>query len=262
MKYSVFTVMMPTFTLEQVVEQLAVNGYDGVEWRIHPDNHIRPYEVTQKAKSVAQMCHEKKVEICALATYFKCSQVEELKPIFEAAAVMNCPQVRVGTPAYDRKDNYNAVFKNTVDSLQKIEGIAADYNIKANIEIHMGLIVPSASAAYRLVSYFNPRHIGVIYDPGNMMREGYENWKMGMEILGLYLAHVHVKNSWWQKVEGKWKPSWAPLKEGMVDWNVVMADLKSVGYDKYLSFEDFADQPVEQKVVEDIKYLKEIEGRI
>ncbi|MEZ4633203.1 MAG: hypothetical protein R2880_21235 [Deinococcales bacterium] len=61
------------------------------------------------------------------------------------------------------------------------------------IEIHHRTIVPSASAVYRLVSHFDPQHIAVIYDPGNMAYEGFEDYRMGLELWEPYLAHVHLK---------------------------------------------------------------------
>ena len=98
-----------------------------------------------------------------------------------------------------------------------------------------------------------------------MVYEGYENWQMGMQLLKEYLAHVHVKNASWV-IERKnekgvffWKPTWARLKEGFVNWKQVMDDLKTVGYEGYLSFEDFSDIPTEKKLAENIEYLKNLE---
>ena len=34
MKYSLFTVSVPEMNLEQVLEKLKENGYDGVDWRV------------------------------------------------------------------------------------------------------------------------------------------------------------------------------------------------------------------------------------
>ena len=38
--------------------------------------------------------------------------------------------------------------------------------VKLLLETHMDTIVPSASAVYRMICGFDPRCIGVIYDPG------------------------------------------------------------------------------------------------
>ena len=41
----------------------------------------------------------------------------------------------------------------------------------------------SAGLAHRLVNGFDPDHIGVLFDPGSMVHEGYESYRMGMELL-------------------------------------------------------------------------------
>jgi len=99
--------------------------------------------------------------------------------------------------------------------------------------------------------------VGVIYDPGNMVYEGYEQWKMGMELLGEYLRHVHVKNSAWGKERtGAWRAEAARLEEGIVDWRRVVADLREVGYGGYLSLEDFSGQDTLTKLKRDLAFLK------
>ncbi|WP_409346041.1 sugar phosphate isomerase/epimerase family protein [Paenibacillus sp. MBLB4367] len=81
-----------------------------------------------------------------------------------------------------------------------------------------------------------------------MVHEGFENYRMGLELLGPYLAHVHVKNAKWaptgERKEGVslWKSDWSPLDEGMINWKKLLGDLKAVGYDGYLGVEDFSEQ--------------------
>ena len=38
----------------------------------------------------------------------------------------------------------------------------------------------------------DPKHVGIIHDAGNMIIEGFENWRLGLEILGEYLAAVRA----------------------------------------------------------------------
>ena len=73
--------------------------------------------------------------------------------------------------------------------------LAKKYRIKIAFHIHHGTIIPSASAAFRFISNFSPEYMGVIYDPGNMVFEGYENFRLGLDLLGKYIFHVHVKNA-------------------------------------------------------------------
>ncbi len=280
MKYSVFTVMTPEFTPKEIVGELARLGYKGVEWRVvtvlekkeekvsfWEGNKCTLYLETlgEETDYVKKITEKENLEIPNLATYLKVDEFDKIEKVMQAAKIMTCPQIRVNAPAYERGLNYNNLFEETKKTLEKVERLASKYGIKALLELHMGNIIPSASAAHRLVSSFDPNCIGLIYDPGNMIYEGYENWQMGMQLLGEYLAHIHIKNASWV-IEKKdkngvffWKPTWARLKEGFVNWKEIMDVLKIVDYKGYLSFEDFSDIPTEKKLTEDIEYLKSLE---
>ena len=130
----------------------------------------------------------------------------------------------------------------------------------------MGNMIPSAGLAHRLISQFDPEIVGVIYDPGNMVHEGFENWRMGMELLGPYLHHVHAKNAVWERVETledgtiTWQCNHASVRKGVANWHEIMDDLKAVGYDGWISFEGFsADEPTWEKCRSNLAYLKALE---
>jgi sugar phosphate isomerase/epimerase len=138
------------------------------------------------------------------------------------------------------------LFAKEIAYLREAELLCRQYGVKGLIETHHVTIAASASAAYRLVEGFNPDHIGVLYDPGNMVYEGFENYRMGMELLGPYLAHVHVKNAVWRQTgaaedgAARWAGGWSPIKQGIVPWKQVIEDLRAVRYDGYLGVEDFS----------------------
>lgn len=272
MKYSVFTVMMPEYNPDETAMILGDMGFDGVEWRIEKvveKGHEKPSywgynrstvdlaTIVENAPKVKLLAERSGLEISCLATYLGVGQVEEVRRVMKAAGAMGCPYVRVGAPRYDGTRNYNKLYEETVGNVRKIEGLARDEGVTALLEIHMGNIMPSAGLAHRIVSNFDPEHVGVIYDPGNMVYEGYEQWKMGMELLGDYLRHVHVKNSVWSRERtGAWRAEAARLEEGIVDWRRVTDDLRAVGYDGYLSLEDFSALDTLTKLKRDLEYLK------
>ena len=267
MKYSVFTVIMPDHSIADVAKKLREWGYDGVEWRVHDQCHIPPKEIVGRAKEVHRISADNRLEICNLATYLHVKEGELIKRVMEGAQIMGAPACRVGVPPYNRARNYNEIFAETLADLAAIEKLSEKYGVKALIEIHFGNIAPSAGLAHRLVSNFNPKYIGVIFDPGNMIYEGMENWRLSLELLGPWLAHVHVKNTSWDIAETmpdgrtRWQPSAATLQGGIVDWGEVIQDLLAVGYKGYLSSEDFSrGESTEDKVRNGLRYLKGLEA--
>ncbi|MEA3345523.1 MAG: sugar phosphate isomerase/epimerase [Chloroflexota bacterium] len=283
MKYAVFTVMVPEWDLEEAARNLAQLGYDGVEWRVQrvpdeiPEGTPISYwgynratvdlkRVVELAPQVKQISEEAGLEICSLTSYLQVAQAEEIERVMQAAQIMGCPRMRVNVPRYDRTRDYNDLFTETTEHLREVEKLARRHSIEANLEIHMGNIIPSAGLAHRLVSQFDPKLIGVIYDPGNMVHEGYENWRMGMELLGPYLHHVHAKNGAWERDETLedgtviWRCDHTPVREGVANWHEIMSDLKAVGYDGWLSFEDFSsEEPTWDKCRGNLAYLRAVE---
>ncbi len=283
MKHSVFTVCMPEYSVEEAVDKLVEWGYEGVEWRLtnqQPSADGKPGfwasnrctitldEALDKAEAVGNRCRKAGLEIAALASYVKCGQLADVEKVFEACLRMGAPQARVQVPGYDGKTHYRALFDQARKDYAVVEKLAGKLKLRANIEIHMGNICPSASAAYRFVEGFDPARVGVIHDAGNMIVEGYENWRLGLEVLGEYLAAVHVKNTAWVPApdgafgQKTYKFAWAELKEGEVDWAQMIAALKAVGYQGWLSMEDFTTaRPTEARLTSAIAYLRELEAK-
>lgn len=279
-RYSAFTVMMPEYTLAEAAALLKELGYDGVEWRVHsvPQTPLAKTDfwrgnkatidldtILNTAKDIRQITLDAGLEIVGLGTYLSYKMTAEVERCMEAARIMGCRSIRVSPPSYDGTENYNDLYEEAVDGFMRIEELAKEYRVRANIELHVGNICPSASLGYRFVQNFDPDQIGVIFDPGNMIIEGHENWQMGLDLLGPYLSHVHVKNVAWAEdstsEDGvkQWKPVMKPMKEGMVQWDKVLLALDRAGYKGWLSFEDFAPGDTKKKLAEDLAFLKGLE---
>jgi sugar phosphate isomerase/epimerase len=264
MKLSVFTVATPEVTPEQLVAIASKVGIHGIEWRYkEPDpgvenqapsfwgNNlatINPAKGDAEIDRFRQITEAAGLEIPAITPYLGGKGLVETEKVLKDAKRIGASQVRVGVPNYDGSRNYNELLKEGREYLKGAEALCKQYGVKGLVETHHVTIAASASAAYRLVEGFDPDHIGVLFDPGNMVHEGFENYKMGMELLGPYLAHVHVKNAAWFQTgyaaDGSdvWKCRWTGLQQGIVPWEPLIKTLKEIGYDGYLGVEDFSGQ--------------------
>jgi sugar phosphate isomerase/epimerase len=255
MKVGVFTVGLPDLTPEEAVREIKDAGYDGVEWRVtRVPEELRGEEPSfwgnnlctlalseEEARRGRRISEEAGLEIPGLGTYVAVGDLEAANEAMRFAVTAGAPQVRVGAGAPDGRP-YQELFAAAREFLAGVEDLARSYGVKALIEIHHRTICPSASLAHRLVSAFDADMVGVILDPGNMAQEGFEDYRIGAEILGPYLAHVHIKNSAFERPAGGgvWEPRWAPLEDGVVDLGQVFEALEHVGYDGWLVMEDFS----------------------
>lgn len=276
MKFSVQTAVLPELSREQVAQKLGAHGYDGVEWRVHEDYHIAPKELVSRAHEIKRLVDDHGLEVSCLMGYAPLADLAQQRAFAEACALMGCPRYRPGAVLYDGSRNYRDLYQATVDALGSVVEAVSSFGVKPIIETHFGTIAPSAGLAHRLVQHFDPGRIGVNYDPANLIIEGRESWQMGLELLGPYLDYVHAKNIAWVRESGKWRWVFASMSEGQVDWGEVMRALERVGYDGYISFENFHLVPmrstgyvgedltqhaevfrdIDERLDEDLRYLK------
>jgi len=289
MKHSAFTVLLPDKNLDEVFQLLSELNYDGVELRVKEDYHVPPDKILSSVKKLKDLMNQYKLEIPVLGTYLSIKEQKTLLPVFEAADILGATGVRVSLgPPWDAKLSYWSVLDDVRRSLEAFVKAIQPFKAQALFEIHFKTLISSPSLAYLLLKPFDPEKIGVIFDPGNMIIEGREDWKVGVEVIRDYLWHVHVKNtSWWK--EEKWNWRWDELGQGMADWEEVMKALFGINYNGYFSNENLSgvvlpgatgligeklsisnakspnaksQKPIEIKLAEDLQYLNELEKRI
>ncbi|UUZ81640.1 sugar phosphate isomerase/epimerase [Paenibacillus sp. P26] len=207
----------PGFDPGRIRRRAKAAGIEGVEWRFKeiPEEakdekpsfwrrnlcSIDPKASEEELARFERVTKEHGLETVSVTPYLTTGDLEGTEQVLRVAKRLGARTIRVGVPRYDGTQNYNELFDQAVKYLHGVEELAKQYGIKCLVETHHVTIAPSAGLAHRLVSGFSPDHIGVLFDPGNMVHEGYENFRMGLELLGPYLAHVHIKNTGWKRTE-------------------------------------------------------------
>lgn len=280
MKYAVFTVGLPELTPEQAVTTLRDLGYDGVEWRVTdqaPASDGKPgfwagnrctwplSSLIEDAPRIAALTAQAGLDMPSVGTYVTCDDLVSVEHAMQGVAQLGASRLRVNVPKYDGDESYRRARDQAQVQYREVAALARQYNLRALIEIHHGSLIPSASAAAAFLDPFDPRDVGVIHDAGNMVYEGYEQYRLGLETLGPYLAHVHLKNAAWQPVgmradgSTEWRAGWAPLAQGVVDMQALLRALRKVGYDGWVSVEDFStEQPLHVRLRDNLAYMKRV----
>jgi sugar phosphate isomerase/epimerase len=169
-------------------------------------------------------------------------------------------------PALDG-GSYPALFEAARKDFAWVADRAAQHGVKALVELHHQTICASASAALRLLDGLDPAHVGVIHDIGNLLIEGQEDYRAAFEMLGPYLAHVHVKNVAWReagrRADGSaiWSADWAPLRDGVADLGAYFGALQDHDYDGWVTLEDFSTVlPLGERTRDNLGYLRSLTG--
>lgn len=280
MKFSVFTAATPDWEPAEAARRIAAIGYDGIEWRITDQDEANPpgFWAGNRAtwpltglegavSEIARITREAGLEFSGIGGYTLAPDRDDVRRTLRATAELGAGQVRVRIPFNDVQD-YRTVFAQTRDDLEWAAAEAGALGVKVLVELHHQTISSSASAALRLVDGIDPRTIGVIHDLGNLVIEGQEDTRAGLQLLGEYLAHVHVKNAVWQRTgqtgldgDVRWESAWAPLREGIASVPDYFRALAEVGYDGWVTLEDFStDAPLEERLTDDLAFLRASAG--
>jgi sugar phosphate isomerase/epimerase len=249
-RYSYATVALPTLTPEEAVAHAAAAGYRGLEWKVGEphaagntaEGFLRGNRCTlaldpADGDRAARLCAAAGLAVVGLAPYVPTGDLATLEQVLDVAAAAGAPQVRLQGPRpRPGGPSYRALFAQALGFLDDAQDRATRRGVRIAVELHQNTIFPSASLAHRAVAHFDPAHVGVIYDVGNLVVEGYEDRRIATELLGPYLHHVHLKNAV-SLVDG---PRWTPLDDGAVDVAGVLGHLREIGYGGWVSLEDLS----------------------
>ncbi len=276
-KFALFSGSAPVWSPRELAAKLSGQAWDGVEWRVvdqkpaaepgfwagnratFPFTGIEGLvgEITDVTKGAG-------LDHAGIAGYVQIDDHDAVDRLLAVTAALGARQARVQVPKTG--GSYRDAFARARRDAERTAESAARHGVKAIIQIHHGNIVSTSSAAVRLLEGLDSAHIGIIHDLGNTTiegREGLTSYTPGMEILGDYLAHVHVKNAIWKPAatlaDGtvEWQWEWASLRTGMGDVPAYFRALKEVGYDGWVTVEDFTTElPLEQRIADDLAYVK------
>jgi sugar phosphate isomerase/epimerase len=278
-KFSVFTASTPDWTPAETVARLAAAGADGVEWRVTDQlddgtvgfwaGNRATWPLTgleERLPEMARLVRDAGLECSAIGGYARCYQREDVDRLLAATATLGAGRVRVMVPALDG-GSYPALFEAARKDFAWVADRAAQHGVKALVELHHQTICASASAALRLLDGLDPAHVGVIHDIGNLLIEGQEDYRAAFEMLGPYLAHVHVKNVAWReagrRADGSaiWSADWAPLRDGVADLGAYFGALQDHDYDGWVTLEDFSTVlPLGERTRDNLGYLRSLTG--
>jgi sugar phosphate isomerase/epimerase len=168
-----------------------------------------------------------------------------------------------------RGGNVEAALKSARSSMEKLAETCRPIGIRAILQLHHGMLITSVTAAQALVAGLPSENVGIEPDPGNQSREGFEEYGKVYPLLGKHLSAISIKDTVWHqdvsKIEqpGKgWSQEWAPIYEGVIRWDHVVAALAAAKFDQTIVMMSHfdPDEPDKQrvKVKREVEYLKKL----
>jgi sugar phosphate isomerase/epimerase len=275
MRLSIFTLILKSFPLPEVIETAKEIGYEAVEL-MGRDPHL-PVETTNKqAKEINSMIKDTGLAVSCLATYtggysnksdIECQQeLDQLKRFVELATILDCQLVRHAPGGPREGEAELSHYQRAAEWMQKAADFAASAGVKVVMEIHDGGLIESAYGARKLLDIIDRDNVGVIHDAGNMYISKADFGEESVKVLGEKIFHVHVKDE--LKVEDLSDPSSFRVRDefychkllgqGGADHLPLFKALIARGYDGYLSAECHGAMDPIETAKHEYKAIKEL----
>lgn len=262
----------PQRPLPEVFRMAREAGFDAVEVAIAEDGPITPVSTEADCRRIAAQATEAGVEIAGLASglgwqYPITAQDAAIREKGIEAVAASLRVARwLGTdtillvpggvgaefiPGFPVTP-YNVAYENALLGLKKLAPIAAENRVTIGVENVWNKFLLSPLELRGLLDTVGSPYVGSYFDMGNVILTGYpEQWPA---ILGGRIKRVHAKDF---KRAVATLDGFCPLGEGDVNFPAVMAALRAIGYDSYVTAEFFH---CEQDLPAIAKSLREIVG--
>lgn len=265
MKYGVFSVSTPEYYPLELMEVAAKIGYNGIEWRVVEDkgdkskpgywsgnrSSLSAEEIISQAQTLSTKANSLGINMLSLASYINNDNLHDVELHFRAANSIGAKNVRIAPNRYDSNNGkYIQQITKCRTKYEKVAELAKKFNVRAIIETHPEDLCPSTYKIMAVLNDLNPEHVGIAWDPCNQLYEGSESHEMALDIMGEYLAEVHIKNSTYKTdKDGKMILDYCQIDKGLIDWKKIVNLLKKQKYDGWLILEDFSrEKPVDEKL--------------
>jgi sugar phosphate isomerase/epimerase len=224
--------MLHALPAREAVSLISAKGYQGLFWQLDPGS-------IEQLSSLPALNGQSLIA-CTGVSFAP----DDRNPVAPARAVeiaraVGAPHLRVcGAPMTGH--TYVAAYDATVRLCEAYISAARKHALRVLLHQRWGTVTASASQVQRVLANFDPRDVGCIYDAGSMTIEGYEEYRIGLEILGSYVADVHIANTrdFPSASRTVWEWEWSPLSDGLIDLRRLFRALRRAGYQGWVTLAD------------------------
>jgi sugar phosphate isomerase/epimerase len=231
----VFTKPLGAIGVNRLADDLAALGADGADLVVRDGQTVTPAE-PRGIGAVAAALAANGLALPVVTTDLV-DGGDTAERVLGACAEAGVTLVRTGFFRYDPARGYASCLDQARRGLAALAGVAERHGVRLAVQLHHTTIHPSAAHALRLIADLD----GVLCyaDPGNQTKEGSEDRRLTLDLLGDRLACMGVKNAAWRRGRDGWECEWVPLADGVLRWSEVISDLRERAYTGPLSLHVF-----------------------
>ena len=222
LKVAIFSKHLSFVQGEELAKATVDLGFDGLDLTVRKGGHVLPERVREDLPGLVAVIRRAGLEVPMITTDIVDTESPHCENILKTMADLGIRNYRWGGLVYEAGQPYEMQLERMKPRVAKLAALNARSRVCAMYHTHSGVGVVGASIwdLYVLLKDFDPNAVGVNFDVGHAVIEGgVGGWINSFHITGPHLRGIAVKDFIWAKDgKGVWKPQWAPLGEGMVQF--------------------------------------------
>lgn len=255
----IFSKHMAQFGWKELGRKAKELGFDGVDLTVRPKGHVLPERVKEDLPRALDAIRAAGVDVPMITTDLKSAANPAAGPTFETARKLG---IKLLKPGYWNYTKDRTVLQTQVEVRQNFQSLlklAMQNGVTLGLHNHSGAYVGAALWAYRdLLQDVDPKWAGYYFDPGHATIEGgLYVWRISLELVAPRLKMVAMKDAYWDKSNGRWRPRWVPLGGGMVDWPEVYRAFAKAGFNGPISLHvEYPAKDELEAIAQDLAFMK------
>lgn len=241
-RLSFSTLGCPKWTLSQIIDTAAAQGYQAVEIRGLLGEMSLPKlpEFTTAVAETRKRFEDRNIKICGLGSsaalhhadeQTRKSNLEDAKRFIDIAHDLACPYVRVFPNNFPKEQEKQQTLDLITQGLLDLAAYGKQANVTVLLETHGDIVYKDD--LLKIAKGAEHSHAGLIWDIFNMWSVTSEPPKEVFNALKKYIRHTHIKDA--KLVDGKHVYTF--VGQGEVPLAEAIGELKKSGYSGYYSFE-------------------------
>jgi L-ribulose-5-phosphate 3-epimerase len=255
----IFSKHMAQFNYDELGKNARQAGFDGVDLTVRPKGHVLPERAAEDLPRAADAIRSHGVSIAMVTTNILNAAEPEARPILATSSKFKVLYWKPGYHKYDLNNVEGSVGR-IREATAGLAGLSKEFGIAAGFHNHSGDYVGSAVWDIRAIIHdLDPKWIGYYFDPAHATIEGgLAGWRISQNLATPRLKMVALKDFYWARnKEGKWRTTWCPMGEGMVEWDRVFASLAASGFKGPLSLHiEYEPKDEMDAIAKDLAFVK------
>ena len=211
----------------KTAEFLRSCGYDGVEWTVRPGGFCEPLDAPRRMKELKDAANKAGILADNIVVSFCRGDEDGAEAIAAAARDAGFLSFRAGYSYYDRTkthqwnmDEFQRVF-DSLEVLARKTGLKACYQNHSTFNKSAPLLGSLVWDLASVVKNYDPKYLGVQYDPMHARAEGGPSWDHTLGAIAPWIDIVCLKDFHYvldPENPKDWKRKLVPAGEGIVDF--------------------------------------------